>query len=198
MVQQLIDKLKEMNKMTIVIGRKAGKKLPDEVVGRLTTKETNYWNDYIFTEENCTSYNTLTNKEERARFVQNVIQTLFGSAVTCKKYCEDKQDLVTMDHDEIVMYLRKKFEQRKFQQKNKPTMQIVSKIKSEIKPSNETKVSSKNVTTIPLIEDLYPKIEYDPSVVNDRFYQYSCIHTLFESFNFILYNNVVFPLLDNP
>jgi len=181
--------VKERDSLTIIIGRKNAKRLPDEILSQLSIKEINYWNESIFTDKNVTAYKKLENKTQRVTFIGNIVANNIGTVVTVKKFNEEKEELEIMERVEIIDYVKKKFVKKLHDNKSKNAkMAVIPKKEVKVKSSRENKSQSETFQNLPLVEELYPDLKPEKSVTSERWFEYSCIHSLFESFQFVIYN----------
>ena len=85
----------------------------------MTVKETNYWNEEIFTEKNLCVYFDMDSKEDKKTFISNIVADKIGTTVSVKRFDEDEKVLISMKNEEVFSYVNTKFIRKKMIPRNR-------------------------------------------------------------------------------
>ena len=113
------NKRKKETTLTVYTARERNKSNPN--IENISIAEKNYWKEVIFTQDNVrrvytesTSKNKSIQKEHSPRdlLIQQIVAENIGKNVTVKQYDDNSSSYNKLSLDQIVVYVKKKFEKK--------------------------------------------------------------------------------------
>lgn len=204
---KFLSQRKNLKTLSIFIPRRYNHTLPKDI--KISAEEISFWNDFIFTENNFlevrnASKTRINGRSERDKVIQDIVVEQISNKVKVFKYDDKTQSGLQLTINEVVDYVQKKFIKKlsAYSKINKDLevddeviMQVLEnedmKRTRAILPSLKEVVKKKKYTpinSIPRFEDFHDISNMNNEVFHPNWNWYSMIHSLYESFSFVLYN----------
>ena len=92
-------------RLVVYINRMQNKAFPASLNMKLTSYQTNFWNEKVFTSENI-AYLSESSLQLKNEFYQNMMKETFGNHIIVNKYNERSGDFDTLGCEEVLQYLK--------------------------------------------------------------------------------------------
>ena len=190
-------KKKDIPKDVVYITAKYNKK-DKEFENTLEDWQKNFWKHEIFNEKNirdvsrASTSKGLENKSERDRIIYSIVNDKIGSQVIVKQYNSEE----VYNFDQIHKYVRIKFNtfvaNLKKKNLNKSSNSSSNKKRYKVKiddDSQDLSYTEKILRHIPTYNQLHFRDDAkNMDANNKKWNEYSMMHTLYEPWNFVIYN----------
>ena len=185
------NKKRGKEKLVVYISRKQNKSFPNSLNDNLTSFQTNIWKEKVFTSQNVISLSEST-LQEKNEFYQNMMKETFGNHVIVNKYNEKDEKFEILKCDEVLQYLKntfkKKIHQHRITLKQKPDQDFTEIVTKSNRRKTIKSSALQRMEYIPDFLDFYTNDEVAPTVLSSEWHMWSMIHSMFESFDLIVYN----------
>ena len=99
------NKKRGKERLEVYISRIQNKTFPDSLNMKLTSYQTNFWKEKVFTTQNIT-YLSESSLQIKNKFYQNMMKETFGNHIIMNKYNETTGDFDTLGCEEVLRYLK--------------------------------------------------------------------------------------------
>lgn len=208
------NKRKKVSTLTVYTARERNKTNPN--IHNSSVAEKNFWKEIIFTSQHVKRVNDastskslsiLKDHSPRDILIQQIVAENIGQHVNIMQYDEKSSSYNQLSLDQILKYVKKKFDKKISEYKRLLKREMNNNDSSEIKqskksPQKKDQINIKSTTNGPKKEDLeVTKLKSIPNIelllgsknlfdeaLHPKWMYHSMIHSLFESFEFVLYD----------